>query len=486
MAGWQPKLLIDYTPNGEDLGGFAERYQAVVEEQIFALLNALRSGNATAGLDETDTAAYSMRINTVDNGIYMRNRDNTEWVLLGYVEDFLGLDATKIGAIINGGGLKKMRCGKEEDLPQTDNSTNDFYFAYDTSRLFIWTGVVWKVFLSLQFGDMLDYEKYCVAKEEVLSGSAREIDPTTNLPKGAGKIPRLDPVTGKGNFDITGSPDMLLGYLIDVQNLKDGDTLVYNAEKNKMVNLPHSAYSKDGNIDLDALADIVGNKITAETLASFMYEAATSFMYEAASSVISETADNVINRISTAELDIADLDRKIAEVEDNIGDNYAPIDSPAFTGTPTTPSIPASTNNNRVAPANFVQGLISSLRTELKGHVADEIEDNGFGVTASDFDDWNIDQTTGVPTGAWGYLRFKNGMTLQWGTSPISAGQTVFKFPFAFPNGVRAVFTTLFNPSGENTEGTVTVKKWTKTNCTIYTKITSGTATAAALLAIGW
>ena len=267
MADWEATQKIDYTPSGEDLGGFAEKYQAVVEEQIFSLLNLLRRGGATAGLDATDATAYTMRINTADNGLYFRNADNTDWILIGYVEPWLGLKATDIGAIINGGGLNKITCGTQDNLPNTpsENKTNDFYFAYDTSRLFRWTGTTWKTFLSLNFGDMLNYEKYCISRNELSS-----------LYNDKGKIPVLDSETGKGNFDITGSPEQIWGILIELQELNNGDALVYNAEKERWVNLPNDAIdetrAKDifnlciADMDFEETAISVAAKRIEETL----------------------------------------------------------------------------------------------------------------------------------------------------------------------------------------------------------------------------
>lgn len=273
MADWTPNKKIDLTPSGEDLGGFAEKYQEVVENQIFACLNFLRRGGATAGLDDTDAAAYVTRINTTDGCIYIRDGENKEWIFLGRIAPYFGLEAVEIGAIINGGGLDKLTMGLEENLPTTDNKSNDLYFASDTSRVFIWTGAAWKKFLSLNFADMLNYEKYCVSKAEVSETG------------GKGKIPRLDENTGKGNFDITGSPERIWDYFLDFQELKDGDAIVFNAEKKKWVNLPNTS------IDRTAIAEIVKNEFDEK-----YYDRVVNInVNEAAVSVASQNLLNTLN-----------------------------------------------------------------------------------------------------------------------------------------------------------------------------------------------
>ena len=235
MAVWTiPKdQIIDYSANGDDVDSFSQKVKFCIED-IFDCLQHLHSNGATAGLDG-DATPYEIRVNTADNCIYIRNGDNTAWILLGEVAEHFGLTAEAISAVANGGGMKRLFLGTEIALPTKDNQTFDLYFAQDTSRVFIWTGTMWRKFLSLNFGDMLDYEKYCVAKAEVTSiGGAL----------GAGKILRLDKETGKGNIDITGSPERLCDYLIDVQSLGDGHVLAFNAEKQKFVNLPNYELTK--------------------------------------------------------------------------------------------------------------------------------------------------------------------------------------------------------------------------------------------------
>ena len=235
---WQmkPENIIDYSLLGEDIDSFAQKSIRNFEH-LFELVNFLHSKGATLGLDETETVAGEIRINPSDNGIYIRNADNDAWVLLGYIAKNFGVTPKDIGAIKNGGGVGALYAGTESDknLKKADDlTTNDIFLATDTLRAYRWTGTAWQIFFSKNFADILDYEQYCVAKSEV----------NTN---GKGKIPRLDATTGKGNFDIAGSPDRIFDKEIDFQNLQDGHAIVYNASKGKWVNLPNYTFT-DGNL----------------------------------------------------------------------------------------------------------------------------------------------------------------------------------------------------------------------------------------------
>ena len=228
MANWEMDSanVIDYSPNGDDIDRFSLKVKNNFEH-IFTLLQLLHSNGATAGLNN-DATSYEIRVDSSTDAMYIRNNNNTDWVFLGEVKENFGIKPETIGAVENGGGTGKLFTGTESamaDIPADSLETHDFYFAYDTTRLFTWTGTDWVIFLSRQFGDMLNYEKYCVAKAEVAYN-------------GANKILRLDEETGKGNIDITGSPNRIWDKEIDLQDLQNNHVLTFNAEKNKWVNLP--------------------------------------------------------------------------------------------------------------------------------------------------------------------------------------------------------------------------------------------------------
>lgn len=225
MADWLITRPIDYSPSGDDVDSFSQKVKYTLE-QIYECLQILRGNGAQAGLTGAATP-FEIRIDTTTGYIYMRNADNTDWILLGEVGEHFGLTPEKISAVRNGGGLGKISCGRDIDKPLTGNESRDIYLAEDTSIAYMWTGMEWKKFLSLNFEDMLNYERFCVARSELtqLGGVSS-----------AGKIVQLDSRTGKANVDIAGSPDMLWGYFIDFQDLKDDDVITFDAGKRKFVN----------------------------------------------------------------------------------------------------------------------------------------------------------------------------------------------------------------------------------------------------------
>jgi len=231
MADWKVTSPVDYSPNGDDVDRFAQKSIATFEE-IFEHLNSLRHNGAKAGIDESDTSPYEIRIDTTTDTIYIRDGANKKWLQLGSVDEFFGITAENIGAVPNGGGMKRLFLGNDVERPTTDCKTHDFFFAVDTRKLYIYEGSDWHVFLSLNFKDMLNYEKYVVLRSEVAT-------------KGAGKVLRLDPETGKGDIDITGSADHMLGKEIQVTALHDKDVLMWNEEKQAFTAEPKDVFTED-------------------------------------------------------------------------------------------------------------------------------------------------------------------------------------------------------------------------------------------------
>ena len=257
MADWKVTNPTDYSPNGDDVDRFAQKSIATFEE-IFEHLNDLRRHGAKAGLDESNTSPYEIRIDTTTDTIYMRDAANKKWYRLGSVAEFFGLTAKDIGAVENGGGMERLFLGNDADKP-TDAKTHDFYFAVDTRKLYVYEGSDWHILLSREFSDMLNYEDYIVQKSEVSV-------------KGAGNILRLDPETGKGDIDITGSADHMLGKEINVTALHDKDVLMWNEEKQAFTAEPKDVFTEDSathtgeagkltyvNSDGKIRADLAGN-----------------------------------------------------------------------------------------------------------------------------------------------------------------------------------------------------------------------------------
>ena len=225
---WEVRNPIDYSASGDDIDTAAQKVKAEFEI-VYQLLNRLRSNDATISANVQDPAPYQLHVNTSNGTISIRNGANTDWILLGKVDEHFGINAEQIGAITREGVIGKIYSGTSLSSRPATAQTYDLYYDMQNKRIYYYDGTAWQIFLSLQFMDISNYEEYCVLRSEV--GYS-----------GADKVLRLDKVTGKGNIDIAGSPDKLLGHPIEVSNLQDEDVLTYNAERQKFVNKARDTY----------------------------------------------------------------------------------------------------------------------------------------------------------------------------------------------------------------------------------------------------
>lgn len=226
MANWEipSDQIIDYSPNGDDIDSFSQKVKWCLEA-IFDTLKFLHSNGAVATLDDIDNPApYEIRIKTTDNGIYMYDGTNQIWVLLGYMSPWLGITPERISAIKSSGGLKRISIGLDGEKTDTGNSTNDLYFATDTTRVWKWTGTKWELLLSRQFADTIEFEAKCVNRDELTEQGGVSY---------RGKVLQLDSTSGKANVDITGSAERLGEgrYKIDLQNPQEGQAFVFDPTK---------------------------------------------------------------------------------------------------------------------------------------------------------------------------------------------------------------------------------------------------------------
>lgn len=95
----------------------------------------------------------------------------------------------------------------------------------------------------------------------------------------------------------------------------------------------------------------------------------------------------------------------------------APKASPALTGSPTAPTQGTSDNSTKIATTAFVRNLINQFKTDgtLGGIVGGSLTQNG-------------------------WVKFSNGLILQWGTYPSSGG--TIRYPVSFTSKVFAVIST--------------------------------------------
>ena len=102
----------------------------------------------------------------------------------------------------------------------------------------------------------------------------------------------------------------------------------------------------------------------------------------------------------------------------NIVNTYATKASPAFSGTPTSPTPATSDNSTKIATTEFVRNLINQFKNDgtLGGIVGGSLTQNG-------------------------WVKFSNGLILQWGYG--YNGDTI-RFPISFP---KKVFICLVTPN---------------------------------------
>ena len=241
MAKWEPTYPILNNPNGDNVHNAVEKTKAEFE-LIYVLLNALRQ-NFPMRNEPSDTLPYQVYIDVASKKLYMRNSKDDAWNVLGSVDaDYFGLKPEDIGAVANEGTVGSIAAGNAADMPKTAK-TNSVYFALDESRLYVYSGVSWKVFASLQFEDISGAETSTLLREEVDYN-------------GKNKVLRLDAITGKGNIDISGSADKIAGYEIAITNLKNGQVLGFDNTKSQWVNR-----DKDTLTDADVSDNGAANKI---------------------------------------------------------------------------------------------------------------------------------------------------------------------------------------------------------------------------------
>lgn len=217
MTDWDIKNVIDYSPNGDDIDTFSQKVKAE-ESVLYERLNRVRCNDASAGVIISDAVDYQWHIDTSTEPatIYMLDGQTNSWVKIGTVATAFGLNTTDLGGITNNGGISTMQMGKEEDLPATAD-LRALYFAYDAKKIYMWSGVAWDVFLSLDFDDLLDVGESVVTREEVATS-------------GPNKIAQFN-ADGEIEANITGSPARIVNRSISTRNLDEGEALVYDGQK---------------------------------------------------------------------------------------------------------------------------------------------------------------------------------------------------------------------------------------------------------------
>ena len=229
MTKWAVTNKIEYP--SDNIALFSQKTRDEFE-LIYNLLNRLRNLDASNGTP-TDTEPYQLHIDKATSTLQARNADNSNWIELGKIgENYFGLTPENIGAVKNTGTIGAIYSGNDLLKPTSNITTYDLYFAFDSKKLYYWTGTTWELFLSLNFENLLNYADICVLKDEVGYN-------------GNNKILRLDPVTGLANISIAGSSPQVDGKKFLVSGASNGDLITYDATANAFVNKSKSSALPD-------------------------------------------------------------------------------------------------------------------------------------------------------------------------------------------------------------------------------------------------
>lgn len=132
----------------------------------------------------------------------------------------------------------------------------------------------------------------------------------------------------------------------------------------------------------------------------------------------------------------------------NIVNTYATKASPAFSGTPTSPTPATSDNSTKIATTEFVRNLINQFKNDgtFGGIVGGSLTQNG-------------------------WVKFSNGLILQWGSANGIEGSNPpwYNFPISFPDICYQVVTNRKDNGWRAVDGnSAGACDWNKTQVRIY------------------
>lgn len=216
MSKWIIDPVVIYSPSSGETIATAWQKQIKIDDDLLAMINRLRTMDASAGANVSDAEAFQLKINTTDKTLLIRNTTNTEWIVCGYIDkEFLGITPETIHAIKNNGGVNSIKT--VQDIPSGGNN-GDLALDINNKKLYQKNDGIWSLLLSLSAKDLLDYKELIKRDETSDCGEANKI-PIANI---LGKLPN----------DITGSPDKLADKIIIADGLKDGMVFVYRSSAN--------------------------------------------------------------------------------------------------------------------------------------------------------------------------------------------------------------------------------------------------------------
>ena len=193
----------------------------------------------------------------------------------------------------------------------------------------------------------------------------------------------------------------------------------------------------------NGLTTPIGNPLTADSAGRFV--AQTTVIW--ASDAMAYKA--VINFPDGSTLTFDNLN--VLEVGTNLS-AYAPLNSPAFTGIPTAPTPATNDISNKIATTGFVnaQGYASLASPVFTGNPVAPTQissDNSTKLATTAFVQ-SLLSVVAESIGTSGYIKFSNGLYVQWGQFTITIGSSgTVTFNTVFPT---ACYSCIIQPGGSN------------------------------------
>jgi hypothetical protein len=159
--------------------------------------------------------------------------------------------------------------------------------------------------------------------------------------------------------------------------------------------------------------------------------------------------------------------------------NFAPINSPTFTGIPRGPTPLSTDSSNQLATTQMVQGTVAANAPNLSGYATNtalnsavsglathsEVSNAVSGLASQGFVNNAVAAGFANSLNTNGYQRLPSGLIMQWGTYTGTTDNADIGFPIAFPSAcfnVQCTANTSYASSSQNTQAfNVTNTKFT-------------------------
>lgn len=279
MSKWQIENPVLYSPSSGETVSTAWQKQIAIDTDLMDFINRVRTMDASAGSNITDSEAFQFKVNTTNKTLLIRNATNSAWITCGYLDkEYFGITPEVIYAVKNNGGVNSIEAVTQEPV---GGSNGNIAIDTENKKLYQRINGVWTLLLSLSASDMLDYTnliknnggdigKISIVNTAPTGGANGDIaiditnkrmyqknSDTWNMifslrasdlsdydslitqedvstTAEADKIPRADS-TGKLPNNIAGSPDKLADKQIISTDLSDGTSPVYRNAANGFV-----------------------------------------------------------------------------------------------------------------------------------------------------------------------------------------------------------------------------------------------------------